>query len=128
MWDSELMARIGIWVTEIEEEEDLVMTPDSSPIAALARPVTAGSPNSSVDFGEVPLGPGGNARWDARRESSASLLSARSSGKPVPSDKRIMIKACEFDLREHTATLQCGTRGLQPGVPDLRTRVTQIIW
>jgi len=130
MWDSELMARIGMWVTEIEEEEDLV-TPESSPVAAMAavaRPATGGSPHGSVDFGEAPLGPGGNARWDARRESHATLLAARSPRRPVPAEKRIMIKACEFDLREHTATLQCGTRGLRPGMPDIKTRVTQIIW
>ncbi|TPX09641.1 uncharacterized protein E0L32_009114 [Thyridium curvatum] len=127
MWDSELMARIGMWVTEIEEEEEL-LTPRESPVA-FSRPFSdAGSPNGSLDFGERPLGPGGNAKWEDRRESIVSTLSNRSQPKPIPAEKRVLVKSCEFDLREHKAVLQCGTRGLAAGSLDLKTRRTTISW
>lgn len=138
MWDSELTSRIGMWIVEIEEEEAL-MTPGDSPqtISDIKgpRPSTSGSSprprqaNASIDFGEnIPLGPGGNARWDARRENQAPNLASRAQQKEVPVEKRVMVRAAEFDLRERTAVLQCGSRGLPAGSPDLKTRVTRIIW
>ncbi len=123
MWDSELMSRIGMWVMDIEEEEDLLTPPGDSPMAAISVSSTAAD-----DFGEIPLGPGGNARWDARRGSQASNFTGRAQRVVIPADKRVLIKACEFDLRRHTAILQCGTRGLRAGTPDLKTRVTDIVW
>ncbi|OAA61118.1 Zn(2)-C6 fungal-type DNA-binding domain protein [Niveomyces insectorum RCEF 264] len=209
MWDSELTARIGMWVMEIEEEglddingngEDAVffldpfsgrgsktdnnasyatpatahhnapLTPHESPVftAAFPRPSVSSSAegqarSGSIDFGEMPLGPGGNARWDARRASQASLFHTASHAQQasfapttnlhplyhmqdqqqqqqkqqqqqqyeqtvIPAEKRILVKACEFDLREHTATLKCGTRGLAANAPDAKTRVTHIRW
>lgn len=136
MWDSELSARIGTWVMEIEEEEDPVpvVTPDPSPRASFSSVSLNGSSpsrrspqsNGSIDFGDR-LGPGGNARWDARRESTVSL-STRVQQKVIPESKRVMVRAVEFDLREHSAILQCGSRGLAAGSPDLKTRVTRITW
>lgn len=142
MWDSELTARIGSWIMDIEEEDEPVMTPGRSPVGSFSdtsglSPQTIltndGSPRSrsrlsigSIDFGDR-LGPGGNAKWDARRESTVSLAS-KAKQRLVPVDKRVMVRAVEFDLREHRAVLQCGSRGLLPGVPDLMTRVTEIKW
>lgn len=137
MWDSELSARIGTWIMGIEEEEDpaaTVVTPDPSPRESFSSASLNGSIssppsrhlNGHIDFGGR-LGPGGNARWDARRESNVSL-SARAQQKVIPESKRVMVRAVEFDLREHSAILQCGSRGLAAGSPDLKTRVTRITW
>lgn len=136
MWDSELSARIGTWIMDIEEEEDVVpvTTPGQSPVASFSTMSPNGSissprsrnSNGSIEFGDR-LGPGGNARWDARRESTVSLAS-RVQQKVIPDSRRVMVRAVEFDLREHSAILQCGSRGLAAGSPDLKTRVTKITW
>lgn len=152
MWDSELTARIGMWIMDIEEEDDLAITPGQSPessslevfgssrrptltMTAMPNGSSPRPPSSSrrsngsiqsMDFGDR-LGPGGNARWDARRESTVSLAT-RVPHKVVPEEKRVMIRAVEFDLREHNAVLQCGSRGLPAGSPDLKTRVTKVTW
>ncbi|KAI0490810.1 hypothetical protein F4859DRAFT_24250 [Xylaria cf. heliscus] len=134
MWDSELCAQIGSWIAMIEEEDDGV--------ADFPRPVSSstegsrlsvGSPGSmssgSPAFGEdIPLGPGGNARWGSRRESTPLSPQMRGETKIVPERKRVMVRAVEFDLQKRVAVLQCGTRGLIPGMPDLRTRATKIMW
>lgn len=128
MWDSELAARIGVWIAGIEEGED-IMTMGESPLTDRSRPST--SSNGSVDFGDdTPLGPGGNARYDVRRGSLAAghMAMARVPRKAVPAEQRVMIKAVEFDLRERFATIQLGTRGLPTGAPDLKTRVKRLIW
>ncbi|KAI3400998.1 hypothetical protein diail_703 [Diaporthe ilicicola] len=139
MWDSELTARIGMWIMNIEEEEDQpIMTPGRSPADSFSdaggfspqsMSTNGMSPrsrqaNGSVELGDN-LGPGGNARWDKRRESTASLPTTQ---KTVPEHKRVMVKAVEFDLKKHSAVLQCGSRSTAAGSPDLKTRVTQIIW
>ncbi|CAN8095579.1 unnamed protein product [Discula destructiva] len=152
MWDSELTARIGTWIMDIEEEDDdnnndnKALTPGRSSLGSISDYNNSPSPatvatndssdnsplarsrhsNASIDFGDR-LGPGGNAKWDTRRESTVSLVS-RAKQTRVPEDKRVMVSAVNFDLREHKAVLQCSTRGLQPGTPDLRTRVTEIKW
>lgn len=152
MWDSELTARIGMWIMDIEEqEEDAAMATGHSPPGSVSEASGPGGPGdgvqsaraagsssprprsrqssgsaSMVDFGER-LGPGGNARWDARRQSTVSLAT-RAQQLVVPEERRVMIRAVEFDLREHRAVLQCGSRGLPAGSPDLKTRVTKIIW
>ncbi|KAI1098952.1 hypothetical protein F4804DRAFT_101518 [Jackrogersella minutella] len=130
MWDSELVARIGMWVMTIEEDDDGVddfgrPTSSSTDLGILS----AGSPGNlstgSPSFGDdVPLGPGGNARWGSRRESIVPSTHKRT----IPEEKRVMVRAVEFDLRERVATLQCGTRGLIPGMRDPRTRATRIEW
>lgn len=128
MWDSELAARIGIWIAEVEERED----PPEQQQAWLpsSRPSTSSTSSGrqpSTDFGDdVQLGPGGNARYDPRRVSQ--VPTPRLFQKTVPAEKRVMIKAIEFDLRDRRATIQLGTRGLPNGAPDLKTQSTQILW
>jgi hypothetical protein len=141
MWDSELTARIGMWVADIEEEEELI-TPQRSPMAAHAHahaPATAATtvalaPGAAYPRGTAlgfdenePLGPGGNARWDARRESIAAQI-ARQARRTVPEDKRVMVKSVQFDLRERWARLQVGSRNRRAGEADLKTRETRFTW
>ncbi|EPE05787.1 c6 zinc finger domain protein [Ophiostoma piceae UAMH 11346] len=221
MWDSELVARIAMWVVDIEEEgeEEEFMemvnqhrasvasagdyshmgsvgsvgsaagpdasmhmvnaanlpspassmaslhtlpphtstTPSGSPGASAGIPSPSAHPpmsgvggqamGTSVVYSDVPLGPGGNARWGAQRAMQATALHGTAmhnpslSGpvneaipyymqiqRPISAEKRILVKACEFDLREHTARLQCGTRGLATGLHDNKTRVTKFKW
>ncbi|KAK0638659.1 hypothetical protein B0T16DRAFT_431791 [Cercophora newfieldiana] len=144
MWDSELTARIAMWIADIEEEDDTEISLDDM-FAANARSPSesAGSPGStttngsnprlhgSFDFGDAALGPGGNARGFSRRESTSSkVFGVRSQPKKavIPEDKRVMVRAVEFDLRERFAVVQLGSRGLPTGTPDLKTRVTKITW
>jgi hypothetical protein len=128
MWDSELTARIGMWICQVEEEEDLP-TPGVSPTTVYSQPSTAESSatlNGSIDFGEIPLGPGGNARWDARLQSQPPYY--RTETKIIPEEKRVMVRAVDFDLRQRYAIVQLGTRGLPSGTPDMRTRIKRISW
>lgn len=131
MWDSELAARIGMWIMAIEEEDegtDDYRRPTSSSTDHTRLSVSSPSNRSarSPSFGDdVPLGPGGNARWGLRRESTSASMHSR---RGIPEEKRVMVRAVEFDLRERRATLQCGTRGLIPGMQDPRNRVTEIQW
>ncbi|KAI0396853.1 hypothetical protein F5Y17DRAFT_455684 [Xylariaceae sp. FL0594] len=134
MWDSELCARIGNWIATIEEEDDGVADP-ARPLSSSteASMFSGGSPGARSDgspsfVDDVPLGPGGNARWGSRRDSSPLSPQARNDNALIPGSKRVMVRAVEFDLQRRQARLQCGTRGLTPGVPDLRTRVTEIYW
>lgn len=158
MWDSELAARIGMWIAEVEEEgEDEgdfldgpttgpragcytpathIPTPGASPVQAMAKPST------TPEFGDVPLGPGGNARWEASKSASVAAAGGNSGTeamsrlqqhhqqrrKPIPEEKRVMVRAVEFDLRERSAVIQLGSRNLKTGTPDLKTRVTRITW
>lgn len=134
MWDSELIARIGMWIMAIEEEEpDSNGTPRGS--IGLINSVSVGSPgarsNGSIDFGEdTPLGPGGNARFGSNSGRSGSNVpnGSMSHKGAIPAEKRVMVRAVDFDLRERTATLQCGSRDLTPGMPDFKMRVTQFAW
>ncbi|KAJ9142557.1 C6 zinc finger domain protein [Coniochaeta hoffmannii] len=133
MWDSELAARIGIWIAGIEEQEEEQPLAEAFSPYASSRPSTSSTSSAapprhpSVEFGDdVPLGPGGNARFDARRVSSVGNRFQQK--KVVPAERRVMIKAIEFDLRDRRATIQLGSRDLPPGAPDLKTRSTQIVW
>ncbi|KAI0446682.1 hypothetical protein F4803DRAFT_559350 [Xylaria telfairii] len=134
MWDSELCAQIGSWIAMVEEEDDgIVDFPRPVSSSTEGSRLSIGSPssmsNGSPAFGEdIPLGPGGNARWGSRRESSPLSPQTRGETKLVPERKRVMVRAVEFDLQKRVAVLQCGTRGLIPGMPDLRTRATKIVW
>ncbi|KAL1869708.1 hypothetical protein VTK73DRAFT_3012 [Phialemonium thermophilum] len=159
MWDSELAARIGAWVASVEEQNTSLaaMGHAASPAqtgainqaaraTAQSRISTNGHAaihrhNPSYDFGDnIPLGPGGNARYDVRRGSQAlnvSMLTAsrppKSSAVPavapvIPENNRVMIKAVQFDLRERFATIQLGTRGLPTGTWDSKKQTTRITW
>lgn len=131
MWDSELSARIGMWVAEIEEEDGVDLArPTTSSTERTDRSRASVSPSTisrgSFDFADdLPLGPGGNARWDGRRESATVSSYAK---RIVPEERRVMVRSVEFDLRKRTASLSCGTRGLIPGMKDPRTRTTRIVW
>ncbi|KAI1096677.1 hypothetical protein F5B19DRAFT_434001 [Rostrohypoxylon terebratum] len=129
MWDSELAARIGMWVMDIEEEEDgtddFVRPPSSSGMGRLSVDSPGNRSTGSPFGGDVPLGPGGNARWGSRRDSAATSTYGR---RPIPEERRVRVRSVEFDLREHVATISCGTRGLIPGMLDPRTRNTTIRW
>lgn len=133
MWDSELIARIGMWIMAIEEEDTGVNNESPRLSISSAGTFSAGSPgarsNGSADFGDnIPLGPGGNARYNSIRRESSFANGSALSRKIIPEEKRVMVRAVEFDLRERTATLQCGSRDLTPGMPDFKTRVTQFAW
>lgn len=151
MWDSELTARIGEWVAIVEEaEDDVAVRPFSMPCApepmlspgsdaAHSWPSTASSTacaasplrNGSGDVGDAALGPGRNARWDAaaRRSSGGSSAgSPRGAAYIVPEERRVMVRAAEFDLRNRFAVVQLGTRGLHLGSVDGRTKITRIEW
>ncbi|KAI5924363.1 hypothetical protein F4810DRAFT_139856 [Camillea tinctor] len=121
MWDSELAAHIGYWIMTIEEGDD------NNDGHNYASPESQ-SHSSPILGDDAPLGPGGNARWGSRRESTQTTPPNHSDNKTIPEEKRVMVRAVEFDLRRHRATLQCGTRGLIPGMPDLRTRTTTFTW
>ncbi|KAI4867237.1 hypothetical protein F4820DRAFT_414237 [Hypoxylon rubiginosum] len=131
MWDSELVARIGLWIAEIEEEEEETddsgyLGSSSTEMGRLSFESTSTRSAASPSFGgDIPLGPGGNARWGSRRESVPFSPHSR---KSIPEEKRVMVRAVEFDLRERRATLECGTRGLIPGMRDPRTRNTKFEW
>lgn len=165
MWDSELTARIGMWIAEIEEEDidffdasgygNTIPTPGSSPVQtvhhamSVSRPSTSSgcSPRAQSYSSEF-----GSAQWDAASVASSSTAggdgsrayspsSARSpqqpqkqqplqqkTGVPIPEEKRVMVRAVQFDLRERSAVIQLGSRNLKTGTPDLKTRVTKITW
>ncbi|KAJ4306390.1 hypothetical protein N0V88_001190 [Collariella sp. IMI 366227] len=159
MWDSELTARIGMWIAEIEEEdfdpfEDahdiMIPTPDQSPVQTHSRPRTSngngnGNGNSNGN-GSPTLSDFSSGRWGSASSASSPSPSAASSTDvmtprpqhsqlaqqrapdPIPEEKRVMVRAVEFDLRERSAVIQLGSRNLKTGTPDLKTRVTKIRW
>ncbi|PHH82066.1 hypothetical protein CDD82_7147 [Ophiocordyceps australis] len=79
MWDSQLAARIGQWIMEVEEEDEWL-----GPAA-------------------VPM-------------------------RPIPENKRVMVKAVDFDLRAKHADVRVGTRAVYEGCVDLRSRETRLSW
>ncbi|KAK4043480.1 hypothetical protein C8A01DRAFT_32410 [Parachaetomium inaequale] len=143
MWDSELTARIGIWIAEIEEEDvdlfdggyaNTIPTPGSSPVQTLSRPSTRGdSPLSQThsEFGsdrwEKSVSPGASSSRVSFSTVNSPQLQHRKTV-PIPEEKRVMVRAVEFDLRERSAVIQLGSRNLKTGTPDLKTRVTKITW
>lgn len=175
MWDSELTARIGMWITEIEESDDFsIITPGSSPVASYSQMslsmgmgmgmgmgmfgamdeaavvvesmdgAAAASESGVVrsDSNGSAANGNGSARWGRRTGSSSSNRSAGSSSthyiwptqqqlappKVIPEERRVMVRAVQFDLHKRTATVQLGTRGLRNGQMDLKTRTTSITW
>ncbi|KAK3308827.1 uncharacterized protein B0T15DRAFT_119910 [Chaetomium strumarium] len=147
MWDSELAARIGIWIAEVEEEDvdpfdgsgygNAIPTPGSSPVQMPSRPSTSNGSPQSGSYAEY-----GNGRWETSPtpsyagSSSSSLPGPRSpqqqrqqrSAMPIPEEKRVMVRAVEFDLRKRKVAIQVGSRNLKTGTPDLKTRVAQLKW
>lgn len=190
MWDSELAARIGTWVVNIEEEgeEDEFQEALQREMASQSQgargtsfrsggiPLTPPSPMSRRfpgDYGAI-MPPSPDANWHMRQASHvstpnaadltpptqwaaaaakspllsliplpsppASVLSTTAitldpnmpyymqAQFPVPAEKRVLVKSCEFDLREHTAELKCGTRGLVANAVDAKCRTTIFKW
>ncbi|KAL2160678.1 hypothetical protein VTH06DRAFT_1366 [Thermothelomyces fergusii] len=128
MWDSELAARIGTWIAEVEEEDvrlpdspscgDAMPTPGSSPVEAHARPFAGGDSPPSQPRSEC----GDSHARSFHHQSQAAKT------RLIPEEKRVMVRAVEFDLRERSAVIQLGSRNLKTGTPDLKTRVTRIRW
>jgi hypothetical protein len=125
MWDSELTARIGQWVTTIEEEED---KPSPSSFDRRPSSVNGSATNGSIDFADIPLGPGGNARWENRRDSSSVGLFGRNQKRTIPEEKRVMVRQVDFDLRARNATLQIGSRTLREGHTNQHSQTKFIKW
>lgn len=48
--------------------------------------------------------------------------------KPIPEEKRVMVKSVDFDLRSRFAELRVGTRAVHEGHHDDRVRTTRIQW
>ncbi|KAL2128204.1 hypothetical protein VTI74DRAFT_9528 [Chaetomium olivicolor] len=151
MWDSELTARIGMWIAEIEEEDldfvdgttsgygNAMPTPGQSPSQIHSRPSSRNGSTAHSDWGNG----NGNGRWEASASPSPSAASSsgvmtprpqhsqlapQRNAIPIPEEKRVMVRAVEFDLRERSAVIQLGSRNLKTGTPDLKTRVTKIKW
>ena len=115
-----------MWIAEIEEEDvDLfeggygnsIPTPGSSPVQTHSRPASMGAAAA--------------AAADSPQSQAAAPHSPQLQNKamiPIPEEKRVMVRAVEFDLRERSAVIQLGSRNLKTGTPDLKTRVTRIMW
>ncbi|CAK7263362.1 hypothetical protein SEPCBS119000_000432 [Sporothrix epigloea] len=194
MWDSELAARIGMWVVNIEEEGE-----EGEFYEAMQREIglqrqtnrgfrrrSGGIPSTppsptwrafSDDRGIIlPPSPDSNAGWHMRQASQTSVTYNASMAvnispghstvaaaespvpplplpatpasafstmavslnpdipyymqmqSPIPAEKRVLVKSCEFDLREHTAVLKCGTRGLIASALDTKYRIARLKW
>jgi hypothetical protein len=124
MWDSELTARIGMWIAEIEEEDvdlfeggygNTIPTPGSSPVQTYSRPASMSA------AAESPQSQGAAAPLSPQQQHDKGAI-------PIPEGKRVMVRAVEFDLRERSAVIQLGSRNLKTGTPDLKSRVTRIMW
>ncbi|KAK4191428.1 hypothetical protein QBC35DRAFT_401657 [Podospora australis] len=146
MWDSELTAQIGIWITEVEEGEvfdgssfsSFMPSPGASPVQHHSRPTTSSSaapssatfgsrlsssPQPQFEYADSPLTNGTNGR-----DSLSPGLVIKPQRKFVPEEKRVMVRAVDFDLQKRTAVIQLGSRNLKTGTPDLKTKVKEIRW
>jgi hypothetical protein len=134
MWDSELTARIGTWIAEVEEGVDFykgsaygntIPTPGSSPVQTHSRPSTSGSSpqfQSYSEFGSAAFSPGSPQLLQQQ------LQPQQGNSIPIPEEKRVMVRAVNFDLRERSAKIQLGSRNIKTGSVDLKTRATEIKW
>lgn len=172
MWDSELTARIAMWIAEVEENDggrasampNPMPTPGSSPVQTQSclsyTGSNRGTPHPDLESAANGLlGPGGNAaaHWAAASPAPSSSSSPPPSafsyavhaapfGPPqqqyqnqhqhqqqqqrhvIPEERRVMVRAVEFDLRERSAVIQLGSRNLKTGMPDVKTRIARIKW
>ncbi|KAM4056133.1 fungal zn(2)-Cys(6) binuclear cluster domain-containing protein [Hirsutella rhossiliensis] len=48
--------------------------------------------------------------------------------RPIPEERRVILKAVEFDLRARFADVHVGTRARHDGSPDSRSRKTRLTW
>ncbi|KAK3359990.1 hypothetical protein B0T25DRAFT_446507 [Lasiosphaeria hispida] len=157
MWDSELTARIALWIAEIEEgvdgesedsfngasmhnfHMDLNLDAPNSPPedgSDQSRPTTSGSsfsrPNGQLK--QMQQMQQQHQQQQQQQQQHQQQLQQQLQHRPpsppkvIPEEKRVMVRAVEFDLRERFAVVQLGSRGLPNGAPDLKTRVTKIMW
>ncbi|KFH47643.1 hypothetical protein ACRE_014590 [Hapsidospora chrysogenum ATCC 11550] len=123
MWDSELAARIGEWIMELEESD----TDGGSSYEGTPPPVP-------IHFGQSGEPLHGDAAYGAFGDVGGGggfpVHMAAPPSKPIPEEKRVMVHGVDFDLRTRFADLQVGTRGLSPGSPEIdrRHRTTHISW
>lgn len=129
MWDSELCARIGKWILDIEEDNLDMISPlcqqFPTQIEIGQRLSVASSTSPQLDLGDA-LGPGGNGSWNYNLPRRTSMMAMPTSF--VKEEKRVMVTGVDMDLKARHATLRCGTRGIKKGSIDRRYRETQIYW
>ncbi|PQK11916.1 hypothetical protein BB8028_0003g05360 [Beauveria bassiana] len=100
MWDSELTSNIATWVMQLEEQG-------------------------------VPGGGGAAVppAFDPRNPSAGGYADAQGVvQRTIPEDRRIMLKAADFDLRSRYADIVVGTRAVYNGNQDVRLKKTRISW
>ncbi|KAL1839196.1 hypothetical protein VTJ49DRAFT_1785 [Mycothermus thermophilus] len=166
MWDSELTARIAMWIAEVEEEGLMpsggdvfaqqayaaatIPTPGSSPVKQQSQLGLSPVPTATTAI-TPPTNPPHTLlerhlqqlrhfqqqqqqqQQEQYQQHPTQTAAATPSPSPVPNiiipeEKRVMVRAAEFDLRKRTAVIQLGSRNLKTGMPDLKTRVTRITW
>lgn len=109
MWDSELIARIGQWIMELEEAND--------PAYEVAQQHVG-----DISYGGSYVPPEPYFQTSEQPPPQPRL-------KPVPEEKRVMIHSVDFDLRARFANLKVGTRGLRLGDgQDDRRTATHLSW
>ncbi|KAJ6790156.1 hypothetical protein PWT90_05616 [Aphanocladium album] len=99
MWDSELTSNIATWVMQLEEQ---------------------GVPGG----GGAAVPPAFDPHNPMAGYTDANGVLQRS----IPEDRRIMLKAADFDLRSRFAEITVGTRAVFNGSPDVRSKTTRIAW
>ncbi|OAA49754.1 hypothetical protein BBO_01389 [Beauveria brongniartii RCEF 3172] len=100
MWDSELTSNIATWVMQLEEQG------------------VPGGGAAAVPPAFDPRNPGAGGYADAHGVVQRS----------IPEDRRIMLKAADFDLRSRYADIVVGTRAVYNGNQDVRLKKTRISW
>lgn len=167
MWDSELTARIAMWIAEVEEEGvfppshgpnvqadfagfgsptggDLFAQQQACTAAAATIPTPVASPvtnpihtiNDSIPTSQYQAHLLEQQLRQFHQQQQRPQAASRITPAPtmptampvIPEEKRVMVRAVEFDLRERTAVIQLGSRNVKTGTPDLKTRVARIAW
>ncbi|KAM3449883.1 hypothetical protein MY3296_006575 [Beauveria thailandica] len=100
MWDSELTSNIATWVMQLEEQG------------------VPGGGGAAVPPAFDPRNPGAEGYADAHGIAQRT----------IPEDRRIMLKAADFDLRSRYADIVVGTRAVYNGNQDVRLKKTRISW
>ncbi|OAA66074.1 hypothetical protein ISF_03912 [Cordyceps fumosorosea ARSEF 2679] len=100
MWDSELTSNIATWVMQLEEQG------------------VPGGGGAAVPSAFDPRNPAAAGYTDA-----AGVVQ-----RTIPDDRRIMLKAADFDLRARYADIIVGTRAVYNGNLDVRLKKTRITW
>lgn len=126
MWDSELVARIGQWIMELEEGPN-----------PYQQGGDAGGPlRLDIPYGSGMMGGGladpfalGGGDYSSYRDHQGQSALLSTQPQPVPEERRVRIHAVDFDLRSRVADLTVGTRGFRADEPqDARRQVTHISW